>query len=89
MSGIFSLLLRILLTVFTLVFVVGLVLVALVTMFVLLVWSLVRGRRPTIDMGRFRRATQYRPGGSTRQPVGDVVDVEAREVPGSGAPRLE
>lgn len=89
MSGLLTLVIRVLLGLFTLVFVLALLAVALVTMVGLLIWSLLRGRKPVIDMGRFRRASQYRPGQARRSEAsGEVVDVEAREVKNS-VPRLD
>ncbi|SEK35385.1 hypothetical protein SAMN05216359_101531 [Roseateles sp. YR242] len=62
----------------------ALLLVGLVVFGVLLVWSLLRGRplqRPT--MGVFRTASDFRAQAFKRQaePMGEVVDVEVREVP--------
>ncbi len=89
MSGLLTIVIRVLLGLLTLVFVLALLGVAVVTMVGLLIWSLLRGRKPVIDMGRFRRASQYRPGQARRaEPVGEVVDVEAREVQ-STQPRLD
>ncbi|MDI4631907.1 hypothetical protein J7U46_02480 [Pelomonas sp. V22] len=89
MSGLLTIVIRVLLGLFTLVFVLALLGVAVVTMVGLLIWSLLRGRKPVIDMGRFRRASQFRPGQARRAaPVGEVVDVEAREVQ-STQPRLD
>lgn len=89
MSGLLTIVIRVLLGLFTLVLVLALVGVAIVTMIGLMIWSLLRGRKPVVDMGRFRRASQYRPGQARRtEPVGEVVDVEAREVKNS-VPRLD
>lgn len=89
MSGLLTVVIRVLLGLFTLVFVLALLGIAAVTMLGLLIWSLLRGRKPVIDMGRFRRASQYRPGQPRQtEPMGEVVDVEAREVKAS-VPRLD
>jgi len=61
---------------------------------VLLVWSLVRGRRlQRPNVGVFRTASDFRAQafGRRAEPAGDVVDVQAREVPTgpSQHPRLE
>lgn len=57
-----------------------------------LLWSLVRGRRPTVL--QFRRFTQARWGGFAGAPFaqpgsprGEVIDIEAREVSSEGQPR--
>jgi hypothetical protein len=82
------------LAVATLVLVLSLMALALLTMLGLVIWSLIRGRRPTIDLSRFARARGFRPGASSsaRAPAGgEVVDVEVREVRDvrNPAPRLE
>ena len=59
----------------------GLLALALLSTLIFVVWSLVRGRRPRIDLSRFQ---QVRRGSMGRKPFArtdDVVDVEAREVP--------
>ncbi|MEJ6000396.1 hypothetical protein [Paucibacter soli] len=81
-----SLVARLVFTVFTVLLVLGLMAVALVTVLGLVLWSLLRGRRPVVDLSGLARARQFRPG--ARKAAGEVVDVEAREVP-SAAPRLE
>ncbi|MEH0164531.1 hypothetical protein ABT392_15110 [Paucibacter sp. JuS9] len=89
MSGLLTVVIRVLLGLFTLVLVLALVGVAIVTMIGLMIWSLLRGRKPVVDMARFRRAGKFRPGQSRRaEPAGEVVDVEAREVK-SPLPRLD
>ncbi len=50
----------------------------------LLVWSLVRGRRPRVV--RFRAAPGFGVRRETTQAQGDVVDIEAREVPDAPLP---
>lgn len=63
---------------------------------VLLLWSLVRGRRPTLNNAAFKRAAQFRaqafrPGagmGTRGASQGEVIDAEVREVPNAD-PRLE
>jgi hypothetical protein len=88
-----SLVARLVFTVFTVLLVLGLMAVALVTLLGLMLWSLLRGRKPVVDLSGFARARQFRPGSGTRtKPVGEVVDVEAREVPNDltkATPRLE
>lgn len=87
-SAFVSLLTRLVLTVATVVLVLALLVLALFTMIGLLLWSLVRGRKPVLDLSGFKRAQQFRAGrpmgdraSRARSPVSDVVDVEAREVP--------
>ncbi len=60
-----------------------------------LLWSLIRGRRPTLHTAAFQRAAQFRSqafrgaaGGRAHPPQGDIIDAEVREVP-NGDPRLE
>ncbi len=93
-SAFFSFLLRIVLAVATLVLVLFLLSVAVISMLGLLLWSLIRGRRPTVDLSGFARARQFRAGAGfarARAASADVVDVEVREVREvrPGAPRLE
>lgn len=93
-SAFFSFLLRIVLAVATLVLVLFLLSVAVISMLGLLLWSLIRGRRPTVDLSGFARARQFRAGAGfarARAASADVVDVEVREVHDirPGAPRLE
>lgn len=88
LSALVSLGVRLLLTVATVVLVLTLMAVAVVTMLGLLLWSLLRGRKPVIDVSGFARARQFRPGqrpgrsaGAGRaRPTGEVVDVEVTEV---------
>ena len=92
-SAVVSFVLRVLLTVAGLFFVLALMGVALVTLIGVLLWSLIRGRRPKIDVSGFARARNgFSAGGfnagRARQPMGEVVDVEAREVPAT-TPRIE
>lgn len=90
LSALVSLALRILLAVATVVLVLTLMGVALITMLGLILWSLIRGRKPVIDVSGFAKARQFRPGQrpGSRQPAGEVVDVEVREVK-PAQPRLE
>ena len=74
-----TILLRFLMIAAGLVFAAVLLVAGLAFTLVLLVWSLVRGRRPRVvkfrvdpGFGTFRGATR---------PQGEVVDIEAREVP--------
>lgn len=62
-----------------LVFAAVLLVAGLVFTMLLLVWSLVRGRRPR--MVKFRTAPGFGAFGGAPRPQGDVVDIEAREVP--------
>ena len=57
--------------------------VAVVTMLGLLIWSLLRGRKPVFDTSGFARARSFRAGPRTAatKPMGEVIDVEVREVP--------
>ncbi|QPF73575.1 hypothetical protein G8A07_12005 [Roseateles sp. DAIF2] len=81
LSALVSFAVRLLLAVATVVLVLALMGVALVTMLGLMIWSLVRGRKPVVDLSGFARARRFRAGsGSKRAPVGEVVDVEVREV---------
>jgi Flp pilus assembly protein TadB len=71
-----------------LVFVLSLLLATLVLVLALSLWALVTGRKPTpsVVFTRFRQTSQrytqgmWPPGGAGR-PMGDVVDVQATEVP--------
>ncbi len=86
-SSVVSFAIRLLLTLATVVLGLSLLAVAFVTMLVVIVWSLIRGRKPRIDVSGFARARgKFRAAGG--KPVGEVVDVEVREVPDS-APRLD
>ncbi|WP_077037688.1 hypothetical protein [Pelomonas sp. KK5] len=90
-SALVSFVLRIAIGVIGLLFVLGLLAVALMTVLGLTLWSLLRGRRPNIDMAaRFAQARGgFKPGRRANiRPAGEVVDVEVREVPDS-AQRLE
>lgn len=78
----FSLLLRLALLAFGLVAGVVLLVSGLVAGLLLILWALVRGKRPTVT--RFKMDPRaFRPGmqQQRREPQGDVVDIEAREVP--------
>lgn len=75
---------RVVFTLATVVLVLALMGVAVVTMIGLLIWSLLRGRRPVIDTSGFARARSFRAGqraAAPPKPVGEVIDVEVREVP--------
>jgi hypothetical protein len=92
-SAVVSFVLRVVLTVAGLLFVLALMGVALVTLTGVVVWSLIRGRRPKIDVSGFAKARNGFGGGGfnagrVRKPMGEVVDVEAREVPAT-TPRIE
>ena len=85
-SALISLVLRLVLAVATAILVLGLMALALATLLGLSLWSLIRGRKPVVDLSGFARARAFRagPGFAPRPgrggPIGDVVDVEAREV---------
>ncbi|MDC8787198.1 hypothetical protein [Roseateles koreensis] len=81
-SAFVTLLARLVLGVATAVFVLVLLSLALFAMLALALWSLVRGRKPVVDVSGLRRASQFRAGRDmARRPMGEVVDVEVREVP--------
>lgn len=88
--------LRLVLVVATLVFVFSLLLAAIVVMLGVSLWALVTGRKPApaVVFSRFRQTSQrYTQGvwpgataGGARRAGGEVVDVEATEVPDAPAP---
>ncbi|MDN3543596.1 hypothetical protein QWZ02_03925 [Kinneretia asaccharophila] len=88
LSALASFALRLLLAVATVVLVLALMGVALLTLLGLTIWSLIRGRKPVLDLSGFARARQFRAGAGVggggafgrRAPAGEVVDVEVREV---------
>jgi hypothetical protein len=88
LSALVSFVVRLLLAVATVVLVLSLMGVALVTMLGVMLWSLIRGRKPVIDVSGFARARQQFRGGAGGKPMGEVVDVEVREVKPSQS-RLE
>lgn len=94
-SALISFVLRVVLAVATVVLVLSLLAVALATTLGLLLWSLIRGRRPRVDLSGFARARQFRAGTGfaprAARACGEIVDVEVREVrpSSSAAPRLE
>lgn len=83
--------LRLVLALAALVFVFSLLLATLVVVVGVSLWALVTGRKPApaVVFSRFRQTSQrYTQGvwpsgaaGMRRQPMGDVVDVQATEVP--------
>lgn len=90
--------LRLVLALAALVFVLSLLLAALVMVVGVSLWALVTGRKPApaVVFSRFRQTSQrYTQGvwpggaGGVRQPKGDVVDVEATEVPDAPASTRE
>lgn len=93
-ASFFGLLTRLVLALATVLLVLSLLAVAAVTMFFLLLWSLLRGKRPVIDLSAFNRARQFRAGRpmqarSSRpsaKPAGEVIDAEVREVPNKERP---
>lgn len=85
---------KLLLVVAALVFVVSFLLAALFIVLVVSLWSLITGRKPApvVMFSRMREQSQRYtqgvwPGRSTR-PTGDVVDVDATEVPEAPPERL-
>lgn len=72
-----------------LVFVLSLLLATLVVVLGMSLWALITGRRPApaVVFTRFRQTSQrytqgmWPTGGGARRPTGDVVDVQATEVP--------
>ena len=82
-SALFGFVVRVVLTIATVVLVLGLMAVALVTMLFVIVFSLLSGKKPKIDVSGFKRARQFRAGAprAPQKPPGEVIDVEAREVP--------
>jgi hypothetical protein len=89
---------RLVLVMAALVFVLSLLLATLVVVVGVSLWALVTGRKPApaVVFSRFRQTSQrYTQGvwpgstGSVRRPTGDVVDVEATEVPDAPAPHRE
>jgi len=88
-------LLRILLALAGLVFLVSLLLAGVIAVALLSLWSLLTGRKPAPVMvfQRFRQTSaRYGPNawpGAGRAASGDVVDVQAQEVPESPPPRVD
>lgn len=72
-----------------LVFVLSLLLATLVVVLGLSLWAVITGRKPApaVVFSRFRQTSQrytqgmWPNGGGARRPMGDVVDVQATEVP--------
>lgn len=88
LGGVLALLARLFLIVAGAVFFLSALVAAVIASIVLLVWSLVSGRRPTLVqfpdgrwMFRTRRGGRQPPAGRP-QPSGDVIDVDVREVRG-------
>jgi hypothetical protein len=82
LAALINFVVRVVLTLATVVLVLALMGVAVVTMIGLLIWSLLRGRRPVIDTSGFARARSFRAGQrAPAKPAGEVIDVEVREVP--------
>lgn len=79
-SRVVSALLRLVLVAAGLVFGLMALLAGLVLAFWLIVWSLLRGRKPQVRHFRMKPTSPFG-GMGTRAPQGDVVDIEAREVP--------
>jgi len=75
-----------------LVFLLSLLLAALVVVLGMSLWALLTGRKPApaVVFSRFRQTSQrytqgvWPTGGGARRPMGDVVDVQATEVPETG-----
>lgn len=91
LGGALALALQLLLTAAGLVFVVGAMAIGLALGSLLVVWALVRGRRPVLRYGmppsaawaRFHEAAARRRGGQATRSArhGEVIDAEVREVP--------
>ena len=79
-----SALLRLLMVAAGLVFAAVLLVAGLTFTLLLLGWSLVRGRRPRVV--KFRAAPGFGMRREAAPPQGDVVDIEAREVPDVALP---
>lgn len=89
--------LRLALGLAALVFVLSLLLAALVVMLGVTLWALITGRKPApvVVFNRFRQTSQrYTQGvwpsrntGAPGRSMGDVVDVQAHEVPDTPSPR--
>lgn len=85
---------KLLLVVAALVFVLSFLLAAVFIVLVVSLWSLITGRKPApvVMFSRMREQSQrYTQGvwpGRTTRPAGDVVDVDATEVPEAPAERL-
>jgi hypothetical protein len=101
LSTLFSIAARLVLAVASILLFLVVLAAGLVIFGVVLLWSLIRGRKPTLHTATFRRAAQFRsqafrPGAmngmngvnGSRAPQGEVIDAEVREVPNSD-PRLE
>jgi hypothetical protein len=87
---VFAFLIRLVVFLIGAVFAIGLLLLGVVLTLTLVVWALLRGRRPQVQ--RFKVDPRqpfggFRPRGPAVDPA-NVVDVEAREVP-SAPPRLD
>lgn len=86
LSRVVSALLRLVVVAVGLVFGLLAIVLGLVLAFWLIVWSLLRGRKPQVKRFRVNPSQPFGGmgggmGGGRRAPAGDVVDVEAREVP--------
>lgn len=88
MSRLLSALLRLVLVAVGLVFGLLAVVFGLVLALGLIVWSLLRGRKPQVKRFRMNPSQPFGGMGGRRAPAGDVVDVEAREVPETPPPQL-
>jgi hypothetical protein len=86
--------LKLVLGVAALVFVLSLLLATLVVVLGVSLWALITGRKPApfVVFNHFRQTSQRYtqgvwPGRGPVRPTGDVVDVQAHEVPDAPAPR--
>ncbi|MGM9513059.1 hypothetical protein ACS5PK_02275 [Roseateles sp. DB2] len=85
-TALISLVLRLVLGAATVVLVLGLMVLALAILLVVGLWSLVRGRKPVLEVPGFARVWAFRAGRgfargpARRAPPADVVDIEARVV---------
>ncbi|MBV8124176.1 MAG: hypothetical protein JOY60_11070 [Burkholderiaceae bacterium] len=86
MSYLLSRVLRVVLAAVAVLLVLALMSLALVFMLALMLWSLLRGRKPVLDFSSLARARAFGAsfqGARASAARHDVVDVEARDVSGS------
>ena len=87
---VFAFLIRLVVLLIGAVFAIGLLLLGFVLTLALVIWALLRGRRPQVQ--RFKVDPRQPFGGFTRRGAAvdpaNIVDVEAREVP-AAPPRLD
>ena len=83
LGAVLSLALRVMLGVWALLFMLGLMLLGLAVGGLVLLWALLRGRKPTLRFGRSMKADwgRFRRAAPAATPY-EVVEVQAREIPG-------